>query len=208
MRSELHPFYTTKSHCVSVDSVTCTQGLAHTALTKRLPKMLLQWSGWVSLAPVHPGLLCTGASCPLQQRPIVWWLHEVWTHHPFSWLYNKSSTTVVTNALRVGVLSLAVLLETAGDSDGESKGLTETTAQQWGWTDEKLPRATFWISSGWLKEWLPLSPLFKASKSIVYHYAEILLCTIKMQPALHKAELSFNGIRQYYKRQQLKWYHF
>lgn len=157
---------------------------------------------WAPVPPVHRSLL------PFAAEAVVWWLHEVWTHHPFSWLYNKSSTTVVTNALWVGVLSLAELLKTAGDSDGQSKGLTETTAQQWGWTDEKLPRATFWISSGWLKEWLLLSLLFKASKSIVYHYAEILLCTIKMQPALHKAELSFNGIHQYYKGQQLKWYHF
>lgn len=89
-----------------------------------LPKMLLQWSGWVSMSPVHPRplcthvscapmpgghpclLLCTRASCPFQQRPVVWWLHEEWTHHAFSWLCSKTSTMVVTNALRVGVLSL------------------------------------------------------------------------------------------------------
>lgn len=41
---------------------------------------------------------------------------------------------VVTNALRVGVLSVAELLESATDSDGQSKGLTETTAR----TDEQM----------------------------------------------------------------------
>jgi len=37
---------------------------------------------------------------------------------------------VVTNALKVGVLSLAELLETARDSDGQREGLMETTAKQ------------------------------------------------------------------------------
>lgn len=32
------------------------------------------------------------------------------------------------------------------------------------------------------------------------HYAEILLCTIKIQPVLLKAELPFNGIHQYSKK--------
>lgn len=100
------------------------------------------------------------------------------------------------------------MIETARESDGQSEGLMETTDKQRMWTDEKMPRMTFCISLGLLKELLPLLPLFKASKSIVYHYAEILLCTIKMQPALHKAELSFNGIHQYYKRQELKWISF
>lgn len=126
-------------------------------------------------------------------------------YHPFSWLCNKSRTMVVASALRVRISSLADLLETARDSDGQSKGLMETAAKQGMWTDGKLPGVTFCMSSGWLKEWLPLSPLCKASKSVAYHYVEILLCTIKMQPALHKAKLSFNGIHQYYKRQKLKW---
>jgi len=34
MQIGLHPFHTTKSHCVSADLVTSSQGLPHTAVTK------------------------------------------------------------------------------------------------------------------------------------------------------------------------------
>lgn len=196
MQNGLHPFHTIENHCVLDGPVTWTQALSHTALTESwgCQRFYCRLGTHVSRAPAPLALCSRGRDFGSYKR-----------YHPFSGLCNKSRTMVVASALRVRISSLAELLETARDSDEQSKGLMETAAKQGMWTDGKLPGVTFCMSSGWLKEWVPPSCLCKASKSVVYRYVEILLCTIKMQPALHKAKLSFNGIHQYYKRQKLKW---
>lgn len=100
----------------------------------------------------------------------------------------KSSRMVGIHALMVGALLCLNcswrLLET-------EHGVLESTAKQgmWGW---KMPKGDFCTIK---KNKTPsLSPVQ------VCHYAEILLCTIKIQPVLLKAELPFNGIRQYSKK--------
>lgn len=69
-------------------------------------------------------------------------------------------------------------------------GVLESTNREC--EDEKCQRGI----SAWLKKKTTpsLSPVQ------VCHYAEILLCTIKIQAVLLKAELPFNGIRQYSKK--------